>query len=158
MCTENYTHEAIFRFWGFFGIFHSIAVSPKLRSKLVNLRLLVEFLSQRDLFCRYRPRVLVWSFYIYLVKIGLVVNCVRMSPKVFKISCFMTWLILTTNVVKIGIWMLTFRFKISIVLQSKESPTSLDFRSKQASKYSETSANQNINCLESLPKANTLWP
>jgi len=116
MCTENYAHQAIFRFWGFFGNFHSIAISPKLRSKLVNLSLLVKFMSRRGLFCGYRPRVLVWSFYIYLVKISVVVNCVKMSPKVFKISCFMTWLILTTNVVKIRTWMLYSDFKISLAV------------------------------------------
>ena len=103
MCTENYAHEAIFRFGVFFGNFHSIAISPKLRSKLVKMKGFVKFLSQRGLFCRYRPRVLVWSFYIYLVKIRLVVNCVKMSPKVFKISSFETWVILSINILKIGI-------------------------------------------------------
>ena len=130
MCIENYAHEATFRFWGFFGNFHSIAISPKMSTKLVNLRLLVKFLSQRGLFCRYRPRVLVWSFYIYLVKISLVVNCVKMSIKVFKIGCFMTWLILSPNFVKIGTWRLHLDFKISFACFPKKEPRCLDFCSK----------------------------
>ena len=130
MCTENYAHEAIFRFGVFFGNFHSIAISPKLRSKLVKMKGFVKFLSQRGLFCRYRPRVLVWSFYIYLVKISLVVNCVKMSIKVFKIGCFMTWLILTTNFVKIGTWMLHLDFKISFACSPKKEPIVADFCAK----------------------------
>lgn len=114
----------------FFGNFNSIAISPKLRSKIVKMKRFVKFMSQRGLFCRYRPRVLVWSFYIYLVKIRLVVNCVKMSIKVFKIGCFVTWLILSPNFVKIGTWMLHFSCKISFACDPKKEPRGLDFCSK----------------------------
>ena len=105
-------------FSGVFENFLLIAVSPKMWSRLVSLSLFVKFMSPRDLFCRYRPQVLVWSFYNYLVKISLVVNCVKMSPKVFKIGCFVKWLILSINILKIRIWMVNLSFKISLEVLS----------------------------------------
>lgn len=117
-------------FLGFFEDFQWIARSLKMHTKLVNMKLFVKFLSQRGLFCGYRPRVLVWSLYIYLVKIRLVVNCVKMRPKVFKIGCFMTWLVLSPNVVKIGTWMLHLDFKTSFACRPKKEQTGLDFCSK----------------------------